>query len=406
MQAQPDSAIDEDNTALRQLLLEEDEDFIEAAYLALLKRRPDARGGAAYLRDLRNGTRKEEILYKLYTSDESRRIGADLPGLTQVFASHGMGDFSGAAARAAKILRAEQLLVIGDAEEFIALAYQVLLKRPADKEGAANRVARMKDGVAKTQILHELFTSPECRRLGTELPGLREAFRREGLDLPAGADPSDGGDLLQPAKTLDELLALQGDAFLECAHVTLLNRPAPPETLHRQAERLHDREAKLELLDELASSREGAAGARRVAGLSAALQRRHLGRLPIVGGLVRLLLGGEGNSLGERRLRASEQRLAALEAMVRRELGRLEQDGLRADEVARQRQDAAHDLEVRVASLERSTIALRQLFERCLATAPDLQAGETSSVPPEPAGQLALDVRTEEVFRDLHKVKR
>ena len=43
---------------LQELLLEEGEDFVEAAFLALLKRRPDANGGRIYLRALRNGTRR------------------------------------------------------------------------------------------------------------------------------------------------------------------------------------------------------------------------------------------------------------------------------------------------------------------------------------------------------------
>lgn len=50
-------------------------------------------------------------------------------------------------------------------------------------KGAANCHARLKDGASKVQILFELFTSTESREIGAELPGLRDAFAREGLQV-------------------------------------------------------------------------------------------------------------------------------------------------------------------------------------------------------------------------------
>ncbi len=187
----------DDGAALRELLLEEGDDFIEAAYLALLHRKPDARGGPAYLRALRNGTPKLAILYELHASDESRRIGAEVPGLIQAFTREGIGEAPGAARAAAAIRSAEQLLVIDDPDRFVTLAYRVLLKRPVDLDGLANCKTRMRDGIARTQILHELYSSGERQRLGTELSGLREAFRRDGLAL---ADGTDGPGPVEPAR--------------------------------------------------------------------------------------------------------------------------------------------------------------------------------------------------------------
>ena len=60
---QPPKSIPENNEVLQELLLENGEDFVEAAFMALLKRRPDANGGRIYLRALRNGTNKLQILY-------------------------------------------------------------------------------------------------------------------------------------------------------------------------------------------------------------------------------------------------------------------------------------------------------------------------------------------------------
>ena len=71
----------EQGIALNELLLEKGDEYIVAAYMALLKRRPDATGGRTYLRALRNGTSKVQILHKLFMSSECHRDEIDLPGL-------------------------------------------------------------------------------------------------------------------------------------------------------------------------------------------------------------------------------------------------------------------------------------------------------------------------------------
>ena len=58
----------EQGIALNELLLEEGDEFVEAAYMALLKRRPDATGGRTYLRTLRNGTSKVQILHEIFAT--------------------------------------------------------------------------------------------------------------------------------------------------------------------------------------------------------------------------------------------------------------------------------------------------------------------------------------------------
>jgi len=58
-----------------------DDTFIRAAYLAVLKREPDAAGFDQHLRDLRAGVSKVEILKALLRTPEGRAAGADIEGL-------------------------------------------------------------------------------------------------------------------------------------------------------------------------------------------------------------------------------------------------------------------------------------------------------------------------------------
>lgn len=395
-----------DGTALRELLLEEGDDFVEAAYLALLNRRPDAHGGPEYLRALRDGRPKLAILYELYSSPESRRLGADVPGLVEAFAREGIGEAPGAARAAASIQSAEQLLVIEDPHQFIAMAYRVLLKRPADLEGIASYKTRMHEGFSRTRVLHDLFSSDERRRLGTELPGLRAAFRREGLGLPDEAGGAGAGELEQPAQTLAQLLGLHGAAFVQCAHLTLLKRPVEEALLYQQVARLRAGESKLQLLSELASSPPAAAAASRLPGLSATLSRYRLARVPLLGAVLRRFVDVEGNTPAERRARGSEQRVLALEAALAEQLERFEREGQRAEARARELREASHALETRIASLERSDVALRKLTERYMERAPELDPGAAAAASHVPAARLVLDARAEEIYRDLRKADR
>ena len=128
---------------LQELLLEDGEDFVDAAFHALLNRRPDANGGRAYLRALRSGTSRIQILYELSMSEECRRVGGEIAGLSDACAKEGIGesnDNSSATrpAHIAHVTRAEQLLVLEDTDKFIEIAYWVLLKRAPDDEGIAN----------------------------------------------------------------------------------------------------------------------------------------------------------------------------------------------------------------------------------------------------------------------------
>lgn len=395
---------------LQELLLEEGEDFVSAAFMALLKRRPDANGGRIYLRALRNGTSKLQILYEISTSPECRIVEGEIPGLSDACAEAGIGATSdkpdsGPPAHATQVTRAEQLLVLEDTDKFIEIAYWLLLKRAPDAEGIANCRGRLRDGANKAQILHELFTSPECRDIGVELPGLRDAFAREGLHVVDERVAASPEQLPVAAKSLTELLSYQGCRFVGCAYLTLFKRAADSQGFQDRLAQLYGGVSKIQILSEMGASNEAIMTGATLPGLAAALTQYHLSRTPILGRFVKLLVSVEGDSVAERRGRAAEQRLFTLEAELGERFEHLERSRDSISVIEQKVRAHRQDVDARIASLEKSVAALRQLIERYdgqgSVSAPlSSKAGVVKS-----AGRLALDLRAEEIARDLRQVR-
>jgi FkbM family methyltransferase len=63
------------------LLQYQDDEFVECAYCTLLKRQPDPTGFGYYIRRLRSGVPKMQILAEIYASQEARATDTHLPGL-------------------------------------------------------------------------------------------------------------------------------------------------------------------------------------------------------------------------------------------------------------------------------------------------------------------------------------
>ena len=74
---QPDTKI----TSLDDLLDYHDEAFIRAAYHTLLRRMPDTNGMTCYMRQLRRGVSKVQVLDQIYRSKEAQSHAVKLPGL-------------------------------------------------------------------------------------------------------------------------------------------------------------------------------------------------------------------------------------------------------------------------------------------------------------------------------------
>jgi len=146
--------------------------------------------------------------------------------------------------------------------EFVRTAYRHVLRRDADPGGFVAYFKRLQSGTSKRQIFDELSNSPE---------GLRVALMHSN---GSAAGPS-----------LDQLLGLHGEVFVQCAYLAMLGREADAEGLQYYATRLATGVSALQVLGEIAASPEYALRARPLAGLTqrlafeASLRRRLLRRV-------------------------------------------------------------------------------------------------------------------------------
>lgn len=121
-----------------------------------------------------------------------------------------------------------------------------------------------------------------------------------------------------PVNTVPKLLAPHDLAFITTAYRAVLGRDPEPEGREYYLGRLRSGVHKLEIVRQLRRSPEGRRFVPGVAGMDRAIKRHHWANRPIIGLLVRLFTGEQGNSAVQRQLR-----------IIVNELGRL-----RADQVA------------------------------------------------------------------------
>lgn len=203
----------------------------------------------------------------------------------------------------------EELLACED-YPFIRRAYWVLLGREPDPGGLANYLDRLRSGTPKVQVLAELARSPEGRAKGTLAPD---------RTLPEVVQPAPPAPATPGVMTYDELLAKDAQAFLACAYRTLLGRDPDPDGLQFYSGLLRTGVPKIQILAQLRYSEECAArtrGSRQdrhpiFQRLDREVWKFHLGRLPILGRLIRAAWGVEGSSPVEVRLRRLEFLLAS-----------------------------------------------------------------------------------------------
>lgn len=106
------------------------------------------------------------------------------------------------------------------------------------------------------------------------------------------------------ADSLEDLCRFADAAFVRCAYVTILGRQPDPDGERRYTARLRAGASKLAVIADLRLSDEGKRHDPGIAGLDKALRRHRNANRPVVGGIIRLFTGREGNSPVERRLRA------------------------------------------------------------------------------------------------------
>jgi hypothetical protein len=111
--------------------------------------------------------------------------------------------------------------------------------------------------------------------------------------------------------SLTELLSLQNEDFVDAAYAAVLGRDPDKEGRAYYLARLRTGYSKLSVLFQLHGSGE-LSGAPRVLGLSRALIRYRMARLPLVGWLFRRMFRLEGETVQERLQRIIISELAAL----------------------------------------------------------------------------------------------
>lgn len=111
------------------------------------------------------------------------------------------------------------------------------------------------------------------------------------------------------AKTLDGLMAWNGQEFVNAAYYTLLNRSPDPEGMQYYVRRLRSGFAKIGVLKQMHHSVEGKVNAVTLPGLDAAIKRYARGQSHLFGWIFRWLDGSEGDSPTERKLRVIENQL-------------------------------------------------------------------------------------------------
>jgi hypothetical protein len=180
-------------------------------------------------------------------------------------------------------------LLTCDDRDFVHHAYQVLLGRDPDPTGAENYIEELSAGTPRVRILRELAASPEAMARGLSLPA--EAAAR---NFQAG------------------YAALSGASFLEYAYQTLLGREPDPTGLKTYMSELRKGAPRAEILSHLLQSAEYQERSRRTSRSPEArlvqinVRKFRLGRIPVIGPLLKRLFKCEGNSLRERRLRRIE----------------------------------------------------------------------------------------------------
>ena len=131
---------------------------------------------------------------------------------------------------------------------------------------------------------------------------------------PPMSAPTEKPKLTPPnkAKDLETLLQYHDTQFIECAYLSILDRPADIEGSAYYLKRIRRGFSKIGILAQLCLSEEGAGRAINLKGLNSAIQRYRRGQYFLIGGLYRLIEGTEGENTTDRKLRVIEQNISIL----------------------------------------------------------------------------------------------
>ena len=195
-----------------------------------------------------------------------------------------------------------------DGAEFLGEAYLLMLGRPADPEGFRNYSARLRSGASKLSIAAELHASPEGRAYGANVPDLSALLEQR---LPAATD-------------IDELLAFDDLAFIDCAYRSLLKRAPDAVGLSHYLKLIRSGAAKMRVVSKLVFSAEGRKAAPSLRGLRRSILNYWLASNRLTGWWYRPIAQVEGDTPLECRLRAVENALRRMTQDRERESSELD----------------------------------------------------------------------------------
>ena len=192
---------------LESILQGNDVTFLNRLYRNVLLRAPDDDGLKTYLSLLARGAIREDIVVALAGSSEGRKIGARLHGLDALMAqsspdSKGLlnwfakgsqitvdhdhanarashdgsadADVKGTKARQDKGAENLAVLLQGDDLMFLDSLYNTLLLRAPDDDGLKNYLSQLERGTLREEIVADVASSEEGRRIDARLPGLEK----------------------------------------------------------------------------------------------------------------------------------------------------------------------------------------------------------------------------------------
>jgi Domain of unknown function (DUF4214) len=119
-----------------------------------------------------------------------------------------------------------------------------------------------------------------------------------------------------PVSSVDDLIQLHDQAFVQQAYQSILGRAADAEGHAYYLRRLRAGVSKISILAQMCRSMEGKAQSVQIEGLHSAIKREARGRLPLVGWIFRRLDGMDGNEPAMRRLRTIENQMGVLDAKI------------------------------------------------------------------------------------------
>lgn len=193
---------------LESILQGNDVTFLNRLYRNVLLRAPDDDGLKTYSSLLARGALREDIVVALASSLEGRKIGARLHGLDALMAAQSSPDSKGLlnwfakgsqitvdhdhvnarashdgsadsdvkGTKARQDKGAENLAVLlqGDDLMFLDSLYNTLLLRAPDDDGLKNYLSQLERGALREDIVADVASSEEGRRIDARLPGLEK----------------------------------------------------------------------------------------------------------------------------------------------------------------------------------------------------------------------------------------